>query len=108
MTHVATVVCDPAFPVLTKDMLRRASEALRRPGPLNWLDPCIAADIAFEPRSAARVSAVADRVPSAPKNPAVDVFGQRAQGQAKKLLLAYMDSTIIGQECIEELAAEIG
>jgi hypothetical protein len=26
MTHAATLVCDPAFPVLTRDMLRRASE----------------------------------------------------------------------------------
>ena len=28
MTHVATIVCDPALPVLTGDMLRRASEVL--------------------------------------------------------------------------------
>ena len=108
MTHVATLVCDPAFPVLTRDMLRRASEALRRPGPLNWLDPWIAADIPFEPGPAAGASAVADRVRSALDNAAVDVIVQRAQGRRKKLLLADMDSTMIGQECIDELAAEIG
>ena len=33
---------------------------------------------------------------------------QRAQGRRKKLLLADMDSTMIGQECIDELADEIG
>ena len=108
MTHVATLVCDPAFPVLTRDMLRRASEALRRPGPLNWLDPWIAADIAFEPGPAAGLSAVADGVRSALDNAAVDVIVQRAQGRRKKHLLADMDSTMIGQECIDELAAEIG
>jgi phosphoserine phosphatase len=108
MTHVATFVCDPAFPVLTKDMLRRAAEALRRPGPFNWLDPCIAADIAFEPGPAAGARAIADRVRSALDNAAVDVVVQRAQGRRKKLLLADMDSTMIGQECIDELAAEIG
>jgi phosphoserine phosphatase len=108
MTHVVTLVCDPAFPVLTRDMLRRASEALRQPGPLIWLDPCIAADIAFDPGPAAGARAVADRVRSALDNAAVDVIVQRAQGRGKKLLLTDMDSTMIGQECIDELAAEIG
>jgi phosphoserine phosphatase len=108
MTHVATLVCDPAFPVLTRDMLRRASEALRRPGPVNWLDPWIAADIAFDPGPAGGARAVADRVRSALDNAAVDVIVQRARGRRKKLLLADMDSTMIGQECIDELAAETG
>jgi phosphoserine phosphatase len=108
MTHVATLVCDPAFPVLTRNMLRRASEALRRPGPLNWLDPWIAADIAFDPGPAAGARAVADRVRCALENAAVDVIVQRAQGRRKKLLLADMDSTMIGQESIDELAAETG
>ena len=108
MTHAATLVCNPALPVLTRDMLRRASEVLRQPGPLNWLDPRIAADIAFDPGPAAGARAVADRVRSALDNAAVDVIVQRAQGRDKKLLLADMDSTMIGQECIDELAAEIG
>ncbi len=108
MTHVATLVCDPAFPVLTRDMLRRASETLRRPGPVNWLDPWIAADIAFDPGPAFGARAVADRVRSALENAAVDVIVQTAQGRRKKLLLADMDSTMIGQECIDELAAETG
>jgi phosphoserine phosphatase len=47
-------------------------------------------------------------VRSALDNAAVDVIVQRAQGRRKKLLLADMDSTMIGQECIDELAAEIG
>jgi phosphoserine phosphatase len=108
MSHVATLVCDPALPALNEDMLRRASEALMRPGPLNWLDPGIAADIAFDPGAASGAKAVADRVRSALDNAAVDVIVQRAQGRRKKLLLADMDSTMIGQECIDELAAEIG
>ncbi|MGQ0445835.1 MAG: phosphoserine phosphatase SerB [Beijerinckiaceae bacterium] len=108
MTHVATLVCDPAFPVLTGDMLRRASEALSRPGPLNWLDPGIAADIAFDPGPAAGAKSVADRLRSALDNTAVDVIVQRMQGRRKKLLLADMDSTMIGEECIDELAAQIG
>ncbi|MGA7386102.1 MAG: phosphoserine phosphatase SerB, partial [Methylocella sp.] len=107
MTHVATLVCDPAFPVLTGEMLRRASEALRRPGPPHWLDPGIAADIAFD-SGPAGARAAADGVRSALDNGAVDVIVQRVQGRRKKLLLADMDSTMIGQECIDELAAAIG
>jgi phosphoserine phosphatase len=89
-------------------MLRRASEALSRTGSPRWLDPWIAVDIDFDPGAAAGARAVADRVRSALDNAAVDVIVQREQGRRKKLLLADMDSTMIGQECIDELAAEIG
>ena len=39
---------------------------------------------------------------------AIDIIVQPAQWRAKKLLIADMDSTLIGQECIDELAAEAG
>ena len=51
MTHVATLVCNPECPALSADVLRRACDALSEPGPPQWLDPCVAADIAFEPGS---------------------------------------------------------
>ncbi len=38
----------------------------------------------------------------------VDLAIQPKQGRKKRLLLADMDSTMIGQECIDELAAEAG
>jgi phosphoserine phosphatase len=38
----------------------------------------------------------------------VDLIVQPAQGRAKRMLLADMDSTMIQQECIDELAAEAG
>src|ERR1019366_5127369 len=108
MTHVATLVCDPAFPALNGGLLRRARQALSRPGPPRWLDPGIAADIAFEPGPSGGASAVAERVRAALDNASVDVIVQKTQGRRKKLLLADMDSTMINQECIDELAAEIG
>ena len=108
MTHVATLVCDPAFPALNGGLLRRARQALSRPGPPRWLDPGIAADIAFEPGPSDGASAVAERVRAALDNASVDVIVQKTQGRRKKLLLADMDSTMINQECIDELAAEIG
>jgi phosphoserine phosphatase len=38
----------------------------------------------------------------------VDVVVQNAETRRKKMLIADMDSTMIGQECIDELAAEVG
>ena len=38
----------------------------------------------------------------------VDLVVQPARGRRKKMLLADMDSTMIGQECIDELAEEAG
>jgi phosphoserine phosphatase len=113
MTHVATLVCDPAMPVLTCDMLCQVSEAIIeqsfvKQDPPRWLAQDIAADIFFEPGPAAGTKAIADTVRASLGNAAVDVIVQKAEGRRKRLLLADMDSTMIGQECIDELAAEIG
>jgi phosphoserine phosphatase len=113
MTHVATLVCDPVVPVLTSDMLGRVSDAIIKQSfvmqdPPLWLAQDIAADIFFEPGPAARTNAVADTVRASLGDAAVDVIVQKVEGRRKRLLLADMDSTMIGQECIDELAAEIG
>ncbi|PJI93103.1 phosphoserine phosphatase [Yoonia maricola] len=42
------------------------------------------------------------------QNACVDLVIQPAEGRRKKMLLADMDSTMIRQECIDELAAEAG
>jgi phosphoserine phosphatase len=103
MTHVATLVCNPAFPALHDDILKRASEVLPKAGEPRWLDKGIAADIPFEAGEAAN-RAIADEVRSALGSAEVDVIVQPAEGRRKKLFLADMDSTMIGQECIDELA----
>lgn len=38
----------------------------------------------------------------------IDLIVQHGEGRRKKMLLADMDSTIVKQECIDELAAEVG
>ncbi len=42
---------------------------------------------------------------SALADDAVDIIAQPVEGRRKKLLISDMDSTLIGQECIDELAA---
>jgi phosphoserine phosphatase len=108
MTHVATLVCNPSFPLITDDLVRRAREALPQAAEPSWLDTGVAADLPFTTDPRADCRAIADRLRSGLGSAAIDVFVQEAQGRRKKLLLADMDSTMIGQECVDELAAEIG
>lgn len=68
-----------------------------------WLDPEVAADIRFTAAVAALPAlrqAIAARIGAA----SIDVVLQPAAGRRKALLLADMDSTMIAQECIDELA----
>lgn len=108
MMYVATLVCNPLSPVLTEALARRALAALPRPGALHWLDQDVAVDIPFAPLGREDLKQIADAVRAALKGESVDVIVQPAEGRRKKLLTADMDSTMIGQECIDELAAEVG
>jgi len=72
-------------------------------GELDWLNPGIACDIrapeAPDPAAIARAM-----IGDAP----IDVALVPAAGRRKKLLIADMDSTMIQEECIDELADAIG
>lgn len=108
MTHVATIVCDPLSPVLTDDKLRQASEILSAQGRPQWLAHGIAADLFFEPPPAASEKVIADALTGTLAGAPVNVIVQRTRGRRKKLLLADMDSTMIQEECLDELAAAVG
>src|SRR6476469_2858575 len=107
MTFVATLISNPAAPALDAAAIERARAALPSPQAPNWLDPGIAADIPFiATRTNSQVidsRAVAGRVRTALAGAAIDVVVQPAGGRRKALFLADMDSTMIGQECIDEL-----
>jgi phosphoserine phosphatase len=108
MTHVATIVCDPAAPLLTGELIARGSKVLTNPARPQWLDPGVAADVVFAPDASESVQTIAKRLRAALKNSEADIFVQPLKGRRKRLLVADMDSTMIGQECIDELAGEIG
>ncbi len=107
MAHVATLVSNPAAPALTPALLARAAEALPHPGSALWLSAGIAADIPFT-RPDAPAGAIAERLRAALEGEPIDVFVQPAAHRRKRLFLADMDSTMIGQECIDELADFVG
>lgn len=73
---------------------------------VRWLDEAVACDIAL-PQGAATAEADAALREALAAEP-VDVVVQEEEGRRKKLLIADMDSTMIDQECIDELADEVG
>lgn len=94
----ATLLCSPARPSLEAPLV----EALRNAwggGGARWLNPGIAAEFDFSVIPENRWSVWADL-----QAQGIDLAVQPAQGRRKRLLIADMDSTMIGQECIDELA----
>lgn len=105
MALVATLIANPSNPVLVSSIGESAAEAVGASG-LYWLADGIACDIALRDGTDA-VSALAG-LRAVIGAAAIDVVVQDADSRRKKLLIADMDSTMIGQECIDELAAEVG
>jgi phosphoserine phosphatase len=97
-----TLLTNPETPVLervTVESLRNAWGG----GAARWLDPGVAAefDLAFVPENCWEVWEDLQRL-------RIDLVVQAAEGRKKRLLIADMDSTMIRQECIDELADEAG
>ncbi|MBN9062225.1 MAG: phosphoserine phosphatase SerB [Rhizobiales bacterium 65-9] len=107
MSFVATLIANPAAPVLDGALLARAADALPHAAAAAWLDPGVAADIPFT-RPDADLKTVSDRLRDAIAGAPVDVVVQPSAHRRKTLFLADMDSTMIGQECIDELADFVG
>ncbi len=106
MTHVATLIAYPHG--LGEDALIRARAALPLADEPQWLDPGIAADIAFTPDAGADHRAIAEALREILSGLNADVVVQPVANRRKRLLVADMDSTMIGQECIDELADLVG
>jgi phosphoserine phosphatase len=99
---VAVLICHPARPVLD----RATVGALRNAwggGEVRWLHPGVAAEFAVDRAPDSRWAAWEGL-----QALGVDLCVVPAEGRRKRLLVADMDSTMIGQECIDELAAEAG
>ena len=102
MSLVATLICNPADPALDSTVVDGARAILSRSGPARWLFDEVAVDIPFE--SHEHVHAIETRLREARGDLPIDIVVQPQGFRRKKLLLADMDSTMIGQECIDELA----
>jgi phosphoserine phosphatase len=97
-----TLLTNPDTPVLervTVESLRNAWGG----GEARWLDPGVAAEFDLETVPANRWEVWEDL-----QTLRIDMGVQGATGRKKRLLIADMDSTMIRQECIDELADEAG
>jgi phosphoserine phosphatase len=103
MAYVATLISSPARPAVDAAILAAARDALPHPGAAVILAPGIAADVPFA-RPDAALADIAGRLRSALADAPVDVAVLPLAHRRKSLLLADMDSTMIRQECIDELA----
>jgi phosphoserine phosphatase len=102
MSLVATLICNPNNPALDSTVVDGARAILANAGPAHWLWNEVAVDIPFE--SGEPIAAITQRLQAAREDLPIDVVVQPQLDRRKKLFLADMDSTMIGQECIDELA----
>ena len=102
MSLVATLICNPADPALDSTVVDGARAILPSPGRPRWLFDEVAVDIPFH--SDESIAAIVARLHQARGDLPIDVVVQPVIDRRKKLFLADMDSTMIGQECIDELA----
>jgi phosphoserine phosphatase len=107
MSLVATLICNPANPALDSTVLDGARAILPLAGPARWLWDEVAADIPFGDGHE-DLAAITRRLHEACGDLPIDIVVQPVLARRKKLLLADMDSTMIGQECIDELADFVG
>jgi phosphoserine phosphatase len=108
MGHVLSLIAAPSKSPLTAGDVEGARRALQaagaEPGAAVCLAPEEAGEVPFEGDAAASLAAARAALDERP----LDVNVLPAAGRRKRLLLADMDSTLIEQECVDELAAEVG
>ena len=107
MDNILTLIGEPTDTALTAEDVTNAAAAVREAGgtvgAADWLAPGIACDLPFDgPRDVVGPAraALSDRP--------VDIVAQPAQGRRKQLLVADMESTIIENEMLDELATVCG
>ncbi|MCI5046043.1 MAG: phosphoserine phosphatase SerB [Aquisalinus sp.] len=103
MSFILTLVCHPSTPALLPSLLGDVSAITK--SRMRVLAEGIAVE--FETEAALHADAVSSIRKLIDELP-VDMALQLADGREKKLLIADMDSTIIQQECLDELATFAG
>ena len=104
---VATLVSNPNKPALSDALLSQLAQALPESAKLIRLDRQIAIDVAFSARSQTELEEISAKIRKSLSSEPVDIIIQPTLHRRKSLFIADMDSTMIGQECIDELAAEL-
>ena len=106
MSFTLTLISAPADPAVSADLVAEVQSIINVDTEFAWLMEGVACDFVIprHPDFANLRAEIFAKLGSAP----VDQIFQPREGRRKKLLLADMDSTMIQQECIDELADEVG
>lgn len=104
MNYIVTLISDPQKPILTNDLLETLKFALRSDENWQILSPNEAAKLEI---SDATFEDISNRLTDY-MDQGFDIAITPSALQKKKLLIADMESTIIEQECLDELAELIG
>src|SRR6185312_13415867 len=102
MSHIAALISNPKNPAVTRDAVEAAKALLPRAGAPATLDGEIASEIPFVLPQGAKTRALEETLRATLG--AVDVAILPDSNRRKRLFVADMDSTMIEQECIDELA----
>jgi phosphoserine phosphatase len=107
MSNVLTLIANPLARNLDDSTIAGAREALAATGATvsdhtGWLAPAIACDVAFTGGDVQ--TAVAEQLAGA----RIDVVAQPVDGRRKKLLVSDMESTVVTNEFINEIAEAAG
>jgi len=107
--QVVTLVATPPHPGIEGKWIQQVLAALQETGASTsnpfWLSPNIAVDLYYNGPNSAVITPI---VESALEGSRIDALVQPRATRRKKMLLADMDSTIIQQECLDELADYAG
>jgi phosphoserine phosphatase len=106
MPYVITLISAPDQPIITDQLVAAVSNLTGVPTTVDWLQPAIAADIFLE--GTVSPAPLLQRLIRLLAESPVDYALQSTLRRKKQVLIADMDSTMIQQECIDELADYVG
>jgi len=108
MDTVLIAIASPRQLKLSDSHLQSAMRATDITGDLHWLADSEACEVSFSARQDFDAGMAEQAARSALADLPIDIAFVPAKNRKKKLLVADMDSTIIEQECIDELADVAG
>jgi phosphoserine phosphatase len=100
--YIVSLITHPKTPILDRALVENLRNAWGG-GDAMWLNPAVAAEFSL-PAQPDNFWAVWQDL----QGLKIDLCCQSTQGRRKQMLIADMDSTMIEQECIDELADEAG
>ncbi len=104
---LVTLIANPDNPVLSDDVAVKIGNVLGTNNVI-WLGKNVACDIALEDPATLQNGELDKQIRLELGNLPIDIVIHQSQTRRKKALIADMDSTMIEQECIDELAEMAG